>query len=161
MSIGDRIKEKRINLGFSQVELAKLIGVTKGAVGNYENDTSIPKTEILLRIFDALKTDANYLYQDYMEDNKDDFILQDREKQKILVFRKLDSFGKDLVNTVLDMESMRCENQHVKGNNIKVSKPNMTKAIIAAYEGGMIVREVPDDLPNIDELLPDIDDLLD
>jgi len=64
MSIGSRIKEKREALGISQVEFARLIGVTKGAVGNYEAGTNSPKASILYRIFDVLHCDANYLYQD-------------------------------------------------------------------------------------------------
>jgi transcriptional regulator with XRE-family HTH domain len=34
--IGKRIKEARLNLGLTQEELAEKIGVTKGAIANYE-----------------------------------------------------------------------------------------------------------------------------
>ncbi len=43
MGIGYRIKEARENLGFTQTELGKLIGVTGSAITNYENETSHPK----------------------------------------------------------------------------------------------------------------------
>ena len=69
MSIGSRIKEARKKRKLTQEELAALIGVTKGAVANYENEVSIPKIEILYKLFDALKCDANYLYQDDMVQN--------------------------------------------------------------------------------------------
>lgn len=64
MSIGTRIKEARIKIGLTQEELASNIGVTKGAIANYENGVSTPKIELLFKLFSALHCDANYLYQD-------------------------------------------------------------------------------------------------
>lgn len=69
MGIGNRIKEARTNLGYTQEDLAKILGVTKGAVANYEVETSHPKEPILYKLFDALKVDANYLFQDEMGSN--------------------------------------------------------------------------------------------
>lgn len=64
MGIGKRLKDARLAKGFTQLDLAKKIGVTSGAIGNYENETSHPKTGILLKLFEALEVDANYLWQD-------------------------------------------------------------------------------------------------
>jgi transcriptional regulator with XRE-family HTH domain len=64
MSIGARIKERREQLGITQIELADRLGVTKGAVGNYETDANSPKASIMYKIFEILQCDANYLYQD-------------------------------------------------------------------------------------------------
>lgn len=70
MSIGSRIKEARLALGINQEELAKMIGVTKGAIGNYEADISRPKEAILIALMKALNIDANYIYQDYINIEK-------------------------------------------------------------------------------------------
>lgn len=67
MSIGSRIKEAREKAGYSQVRLSEIIGVSKGAVGNYESDKSSPKDIILFRIMEALHCDANFLFQDEMK----------------------------------------------------------------------------------------------
>lgn len=64
MSIGSRIKEARLNKGFTQEELAQMIGITKGAIANYENQVSVPKLDILLKLMNCLDHDANYFYQD-------------------------------------------------------------------------------------------------
>ena len=69
MSIGSRIKELRIKRGLTQEELARQIGVTKGAVANYENEVSSPKIELMYKLFDALQCDANHLHQDDMKSN--------------------------------------------------------------------------------------------
>lgn len=66
MSIGSRIKEARMNKKLTQEELAQRIGVTKGAIANYENQVSVPKLDILLKLMDCLECDANYIYQDEM-----------------------------------------------------------------------------------------------
>lgn len=64
MSIGSRIKERREELGITQTELAKRLGVSKGAIGNYETDANSPRASTMYKIFEILQCDANYLYQD-------------------------------------------------------------------------------------------------
>ena len=64
MSVGSRIRELRESKDISRSELAEAIGVTVGAVSNYENEVSSPKEPILFKIMKALKCDANYLFQD-------------------------------------------------------------------------------------------------
>ena len=66
MGLSNRLKERREQLGLTQSEVASLLGITPGAVGNYENGVSTPKADILFKVFDALKCDANYLFQDEM-----------------------------------------------------------------------------------------------
>ena len=62
MSFATRLKEQRERIGLTQVDLATALGVTKGAVGNYETGASSPKAEILYQLFDILHCDANYLF---------------------------------------------------------------------------------------------------
>ncbi|MFQ8601395.1 MAG: helix-turn-helix domain-containing protein, partial [Oscillospiraceae bacterium] len=46
MSIGNRIRDARENLGLSRGQLADMIGVTISAISNYENNISFPKEPI-------------------------------------------------------------------------------------------------------------------
>lgn len=66
MTIGQRLKEARIQKNMTQPELANAVGVSKGAIGNYETDVSSPKETILIKLMEVLEIDANYLYQDYI-----------------------------------------------------------------------------------------------
>ena len=66
MPFGKRLKEARLNKKMTQEELAKAVGVTKGAIGNYESEVSSPKEQILIELMKILEIDANYLYQDYV-----------------------------------------------------------------------------------------------
>lgn len=66
MSIGSRLKDARIGQKLTQEELARAVGVTKGAIGNYETGVSSPKEPVLIKLMEVLNIDANYIYQDYM-----------------------------------------------------------------------------------------------
>lgn len=64
MSFGSRLKEARNKAGLNQAELGERIGVTGNSVSNYEKGTSSPNDHVLLKIFDALGVEPNYLFQD-------------------------------------------------------------------------------------------------
>ena len=120
MSIGTRIKMRREELGMTQPELACLIGVSKGSIGNYESGISRPNEDILIKLFSALNCDANYLYFDDI--NKSEEILDSGEKNIIKKYRVLDEHGKDMVDTVLDKEYSRCAEET---SRIKAYTANM------------------------------------
>ena len=63
MSFGEQMRRRREELGMSRSELAQRLGVSVSAVGNYETGVSAPKEEVLLRLFNALEADPNYLYR--------------------------------------------------------------------------------------------------
>lgn len=109
MGIGKRIKEARNSLGLTQDELANLLGVTKGAVANYENETSHPKEPIMYKMFDALKVDANFLFQDEMNISAYASKATPDEFEKIIrKYRTLDNHGKKIIETILSLEHERC-----------------------------------------------------
>lgn len=62
MTKGRKIKELRKDIGMSQVELAKRIGVSKQTLYKYENDiiTNIPSDKIM-RLSEALGTTPAFL----------------------------------------------------------------------------------------------------
>ena len=53
-SIGDRIRETRINKGMTQQQVADSIGVTYQNISQYERGLRTPKNETLIKIADAL-----------------------------------------------------------------------------------------------------------
>lgn len=106
MSFASRLKERREALGMKQSELGKLLGITGSAIGNYENGVSSPKADILYRVFDVLKCDANYLFQDEMSQTSED-VFYPEEVNLIKKYRDLDDHGKDMVDSVLQKESDR------------------------------------------------------
>ena len=108
MALSNRLRERREQLGLKQSDVALLLGITPGAIGNYENGISTPKADILFKVFDALKCDANYLFQDEMKDGVYKNISTPEEFDKIIKkYRALDDFGREHVDTILQWESDR------------------------------------------------------
>ena len=94
MSIGSRMKARREELGMTQTQLAEKIGVTKGAIGNYETDANSPKASMMYKIFEALQCDANYLYQDDMFDAAS-VMLPNDEREMLRLYNQLNQEGKE------------------------------------------------------------------
>ena len=65
MTFGARCRARREELGMSRAQLAAVLGVSLSAISNYETGVSFPKENLLLRLFDALQTDPNTLFQDH------------------------------------------------------------------------------------------------
>lgn len=61
MSLGERIANLRKDKGISQVQLAKMLDVSRQAVSKWENDQSAPDTVKLIQLADALETEVAYL----------------------------------------------------------------------------------------------------
>ena len=62
----NRVKEFRKELGMSQLELAKDIGVSRQTINMIENDKYNPTLELCLNLARTLQTDLNNLF---WEDN--------------------------------------------------------------------------------------------
>jgi len=60
-SLNENIRTMRMARGMSQVEFAKLIGVTKQCVSNWENDNVIPSIEMLVKIADIFNVRTDLL----------------------------------------------------------------------------------------------------
>ena len=58
----NRVKEFRKELGISQLELAKDIGVSRQTINMIENDKYNPTLELCLNLARSLRTDLNSLF---------------------------------------------------------------------------------------------------
>lgn len=108
MAFNDRLKEARINAGMTQQELGNLLGVAKSTITGYEKGTSEPDVIKIQKMMELLKIDANYLFQDEMQQDIK-LNLSENETKYIIKFRSLDEMGKHTVNTVLDVEYNRVQ----------------------------------------------------
>ena len=61
MFSGQRLREARIEKGFTQEQLGDIVGVTKGSISLYESNKRTPKLEIVLELMYALGVSADYL----------------------------------------------------------------------------------------------------
>lgn len=63
LQVGQRLAAARIAAGFSQIVLAKRLGLPTAAnLSNWENGWAVMPPEYAVKIFRLIKVDANYLY---------------------------------------------------------------------------------------------------
>lgn len=63
-SVGLKIKERRKQLGLSQLELANEIETTSGYISMIEREVRFPDTRLLIKLADVLKVPASYFFSD-------------------------------------------------------------------------------------------------
>lgn len=105
MSFGGQLRRRREELGMSRGELAERLGVSRSAIGNYETGISAPKEEVLLRLFDALQVEPNYLYRDSFRASAA-FSCSGEERSLLEKYRRLNLTGRQTVQTLVDSLSL-------------------------------------------------------
>ena len=111
MSLGDKLRQRRQEMGLTRPQLAAKICVTPSAIANYENGISTPKPDILISLINVLEVDANYIYSDYLGNNRIskiyDQALSTEEIDSIKKYRELSEEGKRLVRLIVNEEYTR------------------------------------------------------
>ena len=67
MKFSEKLRAARIKARFSQVELAKRVGITERSLYKYEMNERIPKIDVVKRIADELGVTVDYLMADGTE----------------------------------------------------------------------------------------------
>lgn len=105
-TIGQRIREARLQAKLSQKELADRLGVSASLIGQYENHIRIPKYETQQKIAHALGVDVYAIFSDSQRElfvegevnviiakHEDGYYFSDAEKKLIKAFSKLSNEG--------------------------------------------------------------------
>ena len=100
MSFGQRLRERRKELGISQGELAKALGVSRSAISNYENGQNAMREDVLLRLFRVLEIEPNYLYQDSFTGKG--FTCSVEEERLVKAYRSLRTTGRQTLRAVAE-----------------------------------------------------------
>lgn len=88
MTIGSRIQRARKGANVSQRDLAKQVGLSAMMISKYENDQSVPDSEMLLRFAKALETKLDYFFR------PDSFSVE------LLAYRKHAKLGKKKLEAI-------------------------------------------------------------
>lgn len=78
--LSERIRILRLARGWSQVELANRLGVTKQSISNWENDNIQPSIEMLVKIAGEFSVSTDYLLS---LDNRKYIEVTDLDDEKI------------------------------------------------------------------------------
>lgn len=60
--LAKNIRERRLQMGMSQEELAKCLGVSKTTVSNYERNITDPSPDVMERLSEALDVSISYFF---------------------------------------------------------------------------------------------------
>lgn len=85
----ERIKSLRQQMGMSQVQLAKRLGVTKSAVNSWEAGTSSPTLSYLIKLSQVFSVSTDYLLGVNERLTLDISSLDDFQKQAVMLTVKL------------------------------------------------------------------------
>ena len=116
MSVGERIRARRIELGMTQADLAKRIGTTYQAISKYENDSidTIPTKKLSLI---AYELGVSPMYLLGMTEDKESIsdmgdlidILKDNPNLRVLLSASSKLSPNDLQAVIMVVNSMRHE----------------------------------------------------
>ena len=81
--LNERIRSLRLSKGISQVELAKLLCVSKQSISNWENDNIQPSIEMLIHLADIFNVSTDYLLGREIERKIDTSGLTDLEIEHV------------------------------------------------------------------------------
>ncbi|MCI9292954.1 MAG: LexA family transcriptional regulator [Erysipelotrichaceae bacterium] len=123
MGFKERLKEARLSSGLTQEQLAEKIGVAKSTLTGYEKGNREPDMAKIAKIIDTLNVNADFLFQDDMQ-NLTELVITLDERRHIKKYRSLEDHGKDIVDTILDKEydhaialKKQSETEHIQEPN--------------------------------------------
>jgi transcriptional regulator with XRE-family HTH domain len=107
MAFCDRLKNLRDEKGLSQVELAKILNISRQSVGNYENGLRFPNDEkLIIKIADYFNVSIDYLFGKTNIRNFNIIIKEDEEtyckKNSALenLFHELDKLSPETIKKI-------------------------------------------------------------
>lgn len=163
MAFKDRLKEARLGKGFTQEQVAEKIGVAKSTFTGYEKGNSEPNMFTISQIMSVLKVDANFLWQDEMDElGGNPMHVKYNEMKLVEKYRDLDDFGRETVDLVLARELTRTKSLTQKDDLIQqlrnVSVPAAVRYIhyyqrlASAGTGQLVFDNLPVDLLEIPDI---------
>ena len=90
VDFGNKLKQLRIDKGFSQADLAKRINVTKSMVSSYENAMRMASYDVLIKIARCFHVSTDYLLGVSNKKTLDVSGLTDRQTE--IISRLIDEF---------------------------------------------------------------------
>lgn len=105
-SFGERLTEARNNKGLSQRKLAELLDITPTRLNYWEKNKREPDVFMIKKISEILGVDSNYLLG--VSTSKG---IKDEMHLILQKYNALDDHGKEAVNSILDIEYNRIQQQ--------------------------------------------------
>lgn len=118
----ERLKVLRAEKGLTQVELADMLGVSKGTVGMWETGKRMPSFETLDELTSIFDRRMDYILgysNDTTSPNPTEedteqlgtWLVEDDYTEIVYSFLRLDHYGQEAVESLIRAETRRCKDQ--------------------------------------------------
>ena len=106
----EKLKEGRLNKGFKQSDVTRLIGIKNTTLSNYENGNTEPDMDTFLKLCHLYDLDYSELLGEAYGYSVPGcaFDIKSSDIKMISKYHDLDDHGKELVDLVLEKEHGRC-----------------------------------------------------
>lgn len=145
MGIGKKLAEIIEQKGTNVNELAGRTGITPSTIYSIiKRDNTKVDIQVLISLCEALDVKVEVFYQEYMKNKKAPTLenkrealeeqlnaLSNSEKSAIKKYRELDTYGKEAVDSVLDIEYRRCSSA-TSASNVSVPESKTFTVRMAA-----------------------------
>ncbi len=102
MSFSQRLKKARIEKGFSQTELGKLVNIHYTQIGRYENKGAHPSADVLAKIANVLGVSSEYLLNGSKESLAENTLTDKDLLNQFKVVEQMNDEDKNIVKKVID-----------------------------------------------------------
>ena len=121
-SIGTRIKQRRKELGLTQVQIKQVTGISSGNMSEIENGNKLPSTPALISLSAILDCSIDWMLKGETPKSKNIFLSEEREAKLLEGFRELSEVDKEELMEILEMKLRKF--QRTRGTGAK--SPRLT-----------------------------------
>lgn len=140
-NIGEKLRSARTARGLTQVQFAKLIGEKSGTViNNWESGLARPSTDKIPNICQTLNITPDYLFSITGE------YPSAEEMTMVRKYRSLDTFGKTVVDSVLNIEYDRVLSVQPHKQRARMLKVDFFGYAASAGTGNFLETETPEEI---------------
>ena len=104
LSIGTRIKQRRKELGLTQVQIKQATGISSGNMSEIENGNKLPSTPALISLSAILDCSIDWMLKGETPKRENVLLSDERDIQLLEGFRELSEEDKDELMEILEMK---------------------------------------------------------
>lgn len=104
LSIGTRIKQRRKELGLTQVQIKQATGISSGNMSEIENGNKLPSTPALISLSAILDCSIDWMLKGETPKRENVLLSDERDIQLLEGFRELSEEDKNELMEILEMK---------------------------------------------------------
>ncbi|MGN1145693.1 MAG: helix-turn-helix domain-containing protein [Acetatifactor sp.] len=104
LSIGTRIKQRRKELGLTQVQIKQETGISSGNMSEIENGNKLPSAPALISLSTILDCSIDWMLKGEAPKRESPFLSDEREMQLLEGFRQLSEDDKDELFEIMKLK---------------------------------------------------------